>query len=119
MKIKYLINDWDLQFEEIYNVFAIQEWSTWEKKIYIAENNWRGWYYISPYDFDDFEIIDTKISKFWEYGINNFWNVCIGIPELFTERQFWEKYYDDDEKINNLIFSYFKVWKNELFNMEK
>ncbi|PIE85534.1 hypothetical protein CSA08_01375 [Candidatus Gracilibacteria bacterium] len=116
MKVKYLFDDGELTYEGNYNVFALQVCNTKEKKLYISEHDATGNFYIAPYAFDAFEIIDTKISKFWECGSNEFGEICIGVPEIFNIKNFWEKYYDDNSEVNNIVNFYYKVGKDDLFN---
>jgi hypothetical protein len=116
MKVKYLINEWDLQYGEIYNVFSIEIDNKGWIKYYISSANMSD-FFISSYNSDYFEIVDTTISKFWEYWVNQFWEVCIWPKEAFDIKDFWWKYSESDDSINNIIKFYYSVWKNDLFNM--
>lgn len=116
MKVKNLINWNGLEYWKTYNVFWILDWNKDDRKIYISTNDVSWRFYISPFDSEEFEVVDSKISKFWEYWINKFWQISIWIPEMFNIDNFWEKYYDDDIEIINILNFYYKIWKNDLFN---
>jgi len=117
MKVKYLLKDDHLEYEREYNVFTIQKWTNWEEKYYIAEVDISWKYYITPFNSDCFDITDTKISKFWHYGMSVSWEKTIGIEEAINIKYFWNKYYDDDLDVNHTISLYYRVWKDELFNI--
>ncbi len=118
MKVKYLLNTEHLKAESIYNVFSVYFWKKGEKKYYIANYDTSGKYYITPFDGNEFEIVDTSISKFWNYGLDNYWEECLWIKEIITEEYFWDKYYNDDLHIKKILDLYYKIWKEELFNFE-
>ena len=82
MKVKYLYNDWQLDYNWIYNVFAVQEWNKWEEKFYISDHDTSGNFHITPFDSGAFEIVNRVISKFWVYWVDNFWKKTVWIPEI-------------------------------------
>lgn len=115
MKVKYILNDWKLIENKIYNVFSLEIDTKWNKKIYISTENIDD-FFISWYNYDYFEVIDSNISKFWEIWTNNFWDLILWISDIFKINDFWWKYWENDEKILKLINSYYFFSKQELFN---
>jgi len=115
MKVKYLLNDWRLKFEKVYNVFSICNWWKWERKYYISCENIID-FDISPFDEDYFEIVDWSIPRFWVYWVDNYWDTVIWINEICLIKDFWLKYSENDKEINKIIKFYNDIWKSDLFN---
>ena len=112
MKVQNLIEGKGLDYEKIYNVFAISDWKSLDRKYYIFDPSTKG---ITPYDANEFRIVDTNISKFWQYWLDQFGHVSISIPEILDVKYFWERYYDDDPQILDII-SLYKNIAVDLFN---
>lgn len=116
MKVKYIKTDTSLWLEQwkIYNVFSIEISSSCEIKIYSKWNS----SYIYPFDIKDFEIIDSKLSKYWSWWINQFGDFVIWPKEIFERENFWRNYYEDNPAYKEIINNYYKLAKDDLFNMD-
>lgn len=97
-----------------YNVFAICDW--WkERKYYISDSDISS-YHITPYDHFHFDVIDGNIPKYWVYWKDKQGDMVLWVSEITLIDWFWEKYYDDDVSVQNVINFYHQVGNKELFN---
>lgn len=117
MKVKYINkkNELWLIYWNTYNVFSIiiSKDEKWNK--YYIKADWPK--YIYPYDISDFEIVDWNISQYWIFNRNNLWDFIIWPKEIYENQYFWSEYYDDKELNTNIIDKYYKIAKDELFNI--
>ena len=114
MKIESLLSNWYLNKWQIYNVFAICDWPNNEKKYYIQYLD--KILVLYPFDTKNFEIIDTHLSEYWHYGKDINGDICIWPKEIFTISNFWERLYNWDKEIENIVKIYHNKAKGELFN---
>lgn len=106
----------DLEKGKTYNVLAICDWGKEQRKYYLADKASWSYRIITPYDASDFDIINWTIPRFWFYGKDYKWNITIWPKEIIETEWFWEKYYDGDTVVRNIIEFYHQIAAQELFN---
>lgn len=111
MRVRLLNEYSELGFikDNVYNVFSIDFWNNLLYIKWLAN-------YIYPINMDNFEIIDNSLSKYWKIWKNEFWSFILWPEEIFIEKSFWERHYNDDKKCKEIINKYYNLAKGELFN---
>ncbi len=111
MKVKFINKEeyLGLEYWQEYDVFAILI----GKSSFInkeSEEQWQRFYikakwpkYIYPYNMDDFKIIESNLPQNWIFWLTQLWDYYLWPKEVFLIEDFWDRYYNDDEKCFKII----------------